>query len=89
MGYHSGMRDRAQLLLQDLLDRGWSRQMVDQLLGEPDQLRPNRKHRGRHMRLYAARRVAAAVAILGLLGFLALWYDNAAAKQAARDRKGD
>jgi hypothetical protein len=47
-----------QLILRSILERGWTRSMVDDLLGEPDEWRDNPKYRSAApMRLYLYRRV--------------------------------
>jgi hypothetical protein len=47
-----------QLTLQSILERGWTRSMVDALLGEPDDWRDNPKYRSAApMRLYLYKRV--------------------------------
>jgi len=49
------------LLLTSVLERGWTRAMVEMFLGVPDQLRQNPRHRsGALMRFYALSRIEAA-----------------------------
>jgi hypothetical protein len=47
----------------ELLRRGWTKGLIEKLLGKPDQLMPNPHHRrGPKMRLYARARVLQAEA---------------------------